>query len=433
MTRRPSGLGWLPPFLVGAAAAIAAEVAIGMLLYSGPGFMRSLTVILAVEGSAFACGLWSAPSVAPDIVERLRRRWLLCLSTFLLAAIYGTTWSVVLGLGADALAQGLGLAILAGLPLYSAGAVLGGLSVAANTDPGGRLRGPGAAAAAGAALGFVLTGFLLPRAPMPASLLIGCLVMLSLGGMVFGSVLGTRLDIHVRARRPSGRDEVRVEDHRLSKDKVASRLLFEGPHVRRELSLSDSSTIPWDSAVVRALMPGPEAEWRVLMVGGGASTAPRTVLREHPLGEVDVLERTDAVIELGREHFDTELSPTRDDRVHVHVGHLDDLLGSLESAYDVVIVDTRALAPVGGVLGLSSLALERLYEGVKEGGTIAWGPRMAEEGSPAVAEGSVQSHFLREATGKEERIVLTGDATTSSWADAFDGFRGEMMGRAPSP
>jgi hypothetical protein len=151
------------------------------------------------------------------------------------------------------------------------------------------------------------------------------------------------------------------------------------------------------------------------------------------LGEVDVLERTDAVIELGREHFDTELSRTRHDRVHVHVGHLDDLLGSLRSAYDLVIVDTRALAPIGGVPGLSSLALERLYEGVKVGGTIAWGPRMTEEGRPSLAKGSVQAHFLREAAGTNERIVLTGDATTSSWADAFDGFRAEMMGRAPTP
>jgi hypothetical protein len=36
----------------------------------------------------------------------------------------------------------------------------------------------------------VVTGVLLPRAPMPASLLVGCLVLLSGGGMIYGTVLG---------------------------------------------------------------------------------------------------------------------------------------------------------------------------------------------------------------------------------------------------
>ena len=57
------------------------------------------------------------------------------------------------------------------------------------------MREPGAAAALGAGLGFVLTGFLLPRAPIPASLIVACMVLLSAGGLVYGVVLSA-LDEH---------------------------------------------------------------------------------------------------------------------------------------------------------------------------------------------------------------------------------------------
>ncbi|MSR21309.1 MAG: hypothetical protein EXR91_10105 [Gemmatimonadetes bacterium] len=93
-------------------------------------------------------------------------------------------------LGEGRLGQGLGLALLAGLPLFACGSVLGGMASAAETDAHGRLPCPGAAAALGAGLGFVITGALLPRAPIPASLLVGCLVLLSASGMIYGVMLG---------------------------------------------------------------------------------------------------------------------------------------------------------------------------------------------------------------------------------------------------
>ena len=45
MSARLRRLGWIPPLLVGASTAIAAEVALGMLLYAGPGLERSLTTV----------------------------------------------------------------------------------------------------------------------------------------------------------------------------------------------------------------------------------------------------------------------------------------------------------------------------------------------------------------------------------------------------
>ena len=58
--------------------------------------------------------------------------------------------------------------------------------------PPGTMREPGAAAALGAGLGFVFTGLLLPRAPIPASLIVACLVLLSGAGLVYGTVLGAQ-------------------------------------------------------------------------------------------------------------------------------------------------------------------------------------------------------------------------------------------------
>jgi hypothetical protein len=72
--------------------------------------------------------------------------------------------------------------------MFACGSVLGGMSAVPVGGVAGLGR-PSAAAALGAALGFVATGALLPRAPIPASLLVGCLVLLSGGGMVYGALL----------------------------------------------------------------------------------------------------------------------------------------------------------------------------------------------------------------------------------------------------
>jgi hypothetical protein len=196
----------MPPLLVGAAAGIAAEVAVAILLYSGPGLVRSLTTVLAVEGSALALGLHAAPVSGGHPVETLRRRWLFCLAAFIAAALYGTAWSLFDGLGQGRLGQGLGLALLAGLPMLACGSVLGGMGSVSSTGASG-LRRSSAPAALGATLGFVATGVLLPRAPIPASLLVGCLVLLSGGAMVYGAVLAASesalpLDISPEAAAP---------------------------------------------------------------------------------------------------------------------------------------------------------------------------------------------------------------------------------------
>lgn len=445
MSGKTHRLAWVPPFLVGAAAAIAAEVAISILLYAGAGFLRSLTVILAVEGAALAGGLWSAPTHGPGIVDRLRRRWLLCLTAFLAATIYGGVWSLDGALrGVDALTdgrlgQGLGLALLAAFPLFAAGAVLGGLGPA-TANAGSTPRGSGAAAASGAALGFVLTGLLLPRAPLPASLLVACIVMLSLGGMIFGVVLGSKVDVRVRAERRSSGTLLRVEDRVSLGENVGDRVLLEGSHERRRLPLQSerAATAPWDVAVARLLMPEPGRPWRVLSLGGGASGLARTVLREHPTGSVDVLERSASLVELGAEHFGTELEVGEGDRVRVLAGNLEDLLQGVQGPYDAVLVDATALAPVGGARSLSRLARTKLVEALGPRGVLVWGPTRPSPGVSELVEGWPVNVFERAAPAvllpdaavdrreavdgpRREVVILTGRAALEL-PTAFDGF-----------
>lgn len=161
----------------------------GMLIYTGDGFMRSLTTVLAVEVVALGVGLWSAPAPSPHLVDRLRGRWMVCIIAFMVATGFGVAWSLVPAIGGGATGQALGLTLLAAIPLFTCGTVLGGMGSVMRNAPAGTMREPGAAAALGAGLGFVLTGFLLPRAPMPASLIVACMVLLSAGGLVYGIVL----------------------------------------------------------------------------------------------------------------------------------------------------------------------------------------------------------------------------------------------------
>lgn len=455
MTRRSPRLEWAPPLLVGASAAVVAEVAMSVLLYGGAGFVRSLTTVLAVEGLAFAGGLWSGPTDGPDLVDRVRRRWLLCLFTFIAASLFGMAWSLFPEVSAGGLGQGAGLALLAAVPLYSAGTVLGGMSVVAASDPGERLAAPGPSAAVGAALGFVLTGFLLPRVPLPASLVLACLVLLSLGGMIYGGVLAARTDVRVLAARPGRGSDVRVQERRTPIDGVAVRELLEGAVARRWVGLDGPASEPWDVSVVRALMPGtrgpgggqPGAHpaghgaegasveqprhategFRVLLVGGGSSTVPATVLGLHPSASVDVLERTAAVVELGREHFDTGLSTGREDRSSVAVGNLDDGIVACDGGYDVIVLDAAALAPIGGVAGLSTMARRRLPGLLRPGGTLAWGSDATGFTVQDAAAGWRSRRYRRpvrhRADVEFETVVLVQRDDGERWTPVVGGFK----------
>ena len=181
-------LAWVPPFVVGAAAATAASVAVALLLYSGEGMLRSLTLIVGVELMALGVGLAGPPAPEwPGVVVSLRRRWLFVLITFLVASVFTIGWTFGAGFDGGARTQAVGLALLAGLPLYACGYLLAAMSTIGIALEQPRV---GASAAVGGALGVVVTGSsVLSRLGAP-SVLLFLLVVLSGTALAQGWILG---------------------------------------------------------------------------------------------------------------------------------------------------------------------------------------------------------------------------------------------------
>lgn len=375
MSQRPHSLRRLPAFLVGVCAATAAELAVGLLLYAGPGLIRSLTTVLAVEAGALGAGLWTAPGLRPDILDSLRRRWLLGLVSFLGATLFSAFWSLARIAGGSALGQGLGLAFMAGLPLYACGGVLGGMASANVGQPSGRSTPIGAPAFLGAAVGFGTTGIFLPHVYAPASLLLVCLVLLSAGGLVYGSLVDARLRVQVGARHGTPSGEVRVEDRHLLAAAGNGRFLLEGEHLRRWIRLQgDEPTVAWDLAAFRGLAPQGNEPCQILLVGGGASSLPAKGLGERPSVVVDVTERRQEILTLAEEHLGTAVTGETRARTHVHVGNTEDLVEKLQGPYQMILVDSAAYGPVGGMGAMSRRLWELLWSRLDREGALVVGP-----------------------------------------------------------
>lgn len=183
-------LAWIPPFLLGFVGATCGELAGGLLLYSGEGLLRALTLLLAVELGALALGLWVGGAETPtDPLERVRRRWLFCLVAFTAAAGFAAAWQMVDGTADSFASRGLGLALLGGLPLYAAGAVLGALRQLRGRSDVASTSRIGAVAALGAAAGVLTTGLALIAWLRPVSILLLCVVLVSVAALLHGWIL----------------------------------------------------------------------------------------------------------------------------------------------------------------------------------------------------------------------------------------------------
>ncbi len=150
-------LGWAPAFIAGFAAGASGTVAVALLLYSGEGLLRSLTLIVAIALGAFGLGLGVGVQARGwnQAVESLRRRWLFVLAAFLAASGFALAWVLFEGFGASSMAQALGLALLAGLPLYACGRLLKGIGTVRSMAG---LTNDGAIGSLGAATGVLVTG-----------------------------------------------------------------------------------------------------------------------------------------------------------------------------------------------------------------------------------------------------------------------------------
>lgn len=185
------GLGWAPAFVAGLAAGASATVAVALLLYSGEGLLRSLTLIVATELGAFGLGLGTSrpPKDWGDAVESLRKRWLFALTTFLAAAGFAGAWAFSAGFGASPMTQALGLALLGGLPLYACGRLLRSISVVRTMA---NRTADGAYASFGAAAGVLVTGFGALSGVGVPSFVLFLLVILSGAALLQGWVLEPR-------------------------------------------------------------------------------------------------------------------------------------------------------------------------------------------------------------------------------------------------
>lgn len=214
--RSSSWAGAAPPFILGMGLAITVMVSAGLLLYGGPGFLPALTVVIGAQLGALAAGLIMEAGIPGEPhPSRLRRRWFFVLAASALAAVFSGLWEVRGGFGASGLSQLFGLAILAMVPLFAGGALLGALS-GVHRRVGSHPAGPGAAALLGGGAGAVLLGlFLFPVFRSSTALLLLVLVGLSVGALIQGWGLEGRLWVAPEPRdeqeppAPGARREVR--------------------------------------------------------------------------------------------------------------------------------------------------------------------------------------------------------------------------------
>lgn len=185
--RSSPSVAWLPPLLVGAAAAATAEMALGLLLYVSEGFVPALTVVLCVQTAALAFGLWMAPRDAAPPWPGVRRAWLLLVVSYVGGAVLAASWEALGGLSGSWATRGLGLGLLAALPLYASGLLLGARAL--SEDSG---KGTGALATLGAVIGFAAVGAIGPELDLAASAYVTSMTLVSAAALTHSAVLGAR-------------------------------------------------------------------------------------------------------------------------------------------------------------------------------------------------------------------------------------------------
>jgi hypothetical protein len=181
----PARFAWLPPLLVGAAAAASAEMSLGLLLYVTTGFLPALTLILCMQTAALAFGLWMAPTDPAPPWTGVRRAWFLLVLSYVGGAVVAATWESLGGLSSTWATRGLGLALLTVLPLYASGLLLGAPAMSVGIG-----RGTGPLASLGAALGFAVVGALGAGLRLAASAYVTGMTAVSAAALIHSGVLG---------------------------------------------------------------------------------------------------------------------------------------------------------------------------------------------------------------------------------------------------
>ena len=366
--------------VVGAAAASVGELAAGLLLYSSEGFLRALTLVLATELGALGLGLWVAPA-AEDPVDGVRRRWLFILVAFTGAAAFSGAWALLEGFSAAPFSQGLGLAVLAGLPLYGVGALLAVLGQGGGDGerPTGRWLGRppariGASAILGASAGVLLTGVVLvPRFQAPSVLLLW-LVGLSGAALLHGWILDGRTVVRSLERVPSPYGPVEVELWQRGAGRMEVRVVTENGRLRGGEDGRGHPVRAWEAATVILARSRwgdePSTPGRFLLLGGGTGTLARLLGAMGPETRTVVVERNPEVSRAARRHLPTE------DASEVERIHADplDAVGGIAGPFDLVVLDGSGVSPGDPVPVPSVRVLRRLRAQLAPGGALVMAP-----------------------------------------------------------
>lgn len=422
MTRWRRILKVVPPLVVGASAAGAAEMSAGLLLYSSEGFLPALTLILTVETGAFALGLWSGSlQDRKGAVEGIRRRWLFSLVTFAVAAAFSTGVTFLDELFTGGLGQGLGLAFLGSLPLFALGSLLSGM---ANPRVPSVAR-VGVPSVVGVALGFFLTGgFLLPNMA-PYTLYLVCLTALSGGALVHGWIMDnrSRMELHQEVWTPRGL--VRVEDREEGRGGEVLRVILEGGRLRGAETLGGKGGRDWENAVLSAQKGEARSPGPLLYLGGGSGTLARLFLDAFPNLQLLVLEGGEELVSLARKHFHPF---DRWGEVQLKIGDPWTLLGGLQGVFPLVLVDLGALPSLGDLPDISesrwaSLAGLAGPEGSVVLGGLAHPDALGQLPLDTLLK-EASTHFSRTALylGEEEAFILLSGPEAPFWSPALPGF-----------
>jgi NAD(P)-dependent dehydrogenase (short-subunit alcohol dehydrogenase family) len=107
-------------FVAGGALCISSIIATSMLLYYAPRLLRTTGLLIGLILIALALGAWSASGPGASA----RRRWMLLLISYIMAAIYSTLWTTQPTLRAQTIGSALATLFLLALPAYGTGALL---------------------------------------------------------------------------------------------------------------------------------------------------------------------------------------------------------------------------------------------------------------------------------------------------------------------
>ncbi len=292
-----------PPFLAGAAAAVALKTSAGLLLYTDQGLLPALTLVLTVEVGALGLGLWSGHiSVGRGAVEQVRGRWLLALVAFSLAAAFSLGMSFQQAAASTGISQGLGLAFLGSLPLFSVGSLLGAMARTDDLELA-PISTVGVPSILGAAAGFLIAGAVLLPNAAPHTIYLACLVALSGGALLQGWVLDGRPTVELRETVWTSVGELRAEERVVGSPRREVLTLTEDGRLRGAEDPDGRPGRGWEGAVLEGLkreggVPGP-----TVYLGGGSGTLARHLLQVFPEMELCVVEGRPELVEMARAHF----------------------------------------------------------------------------------------------------------------------------------